>query len=167
MIVIGIDPGKSGGLVIINSSEVIPEKKVSLHKCPSSTNGMSAILRQAKSSAWIDEQDIHIAIEKVWAFPTDARSSAFKFGVNYGMWLGIIGSLNLPFMEVPPQTWMKAYDPLPKEKKDRKKAIKDIAIDMLSDMFNNEQRVTYAVSDAALIALWCLERKKHCEMDER
>jgi len=34
-------------------------------------------------------------------------------------------------------------------------------------MFNNEQRVTYAVSDAALIALWCLERKKHCEMDER
>ena len=159
MIVIGIDPGKSGGLVIINSDEVIPEKKVFMHKCPSSTNGMSAILRQAKSSAWIDEQDIHIAIEKVWAFPTDARSAAFKFGVNYGMWLGIIGSLNIPFMEVPPQTWMKAYDPLPKDKKDRKKAIKDIAIDMFNDMFNYNKRITYAVSDAALIALWCLERK--------
>ena len=153
MIVIGIDPGKSGGLVVINND------KVSLHKCPSSTNGMSAILRQAKSSAWIDEQDIHIAIEKVWAFPTDARSSAFKFGVNYGMWLGIIGSLNLPFMEVPPQTWMRAYDTLPKDKKDRKKAIKDIAIDMFNDMFNYNKRITYAVSDAALIALWCLERK--------
>jgi len=167
MIVIGIDPGKSGGLVVINSDEVIPEKKVSLHKCPSSTHGMSAILRQAKSSAWIDEQDIHIAIEKVWAFPTDARSSAFKFGVNYGMWLGIIGSLNLPFMEVPPQTWMKAYEKLPKDKKERKKAIKDIATNILHDMFDNKQRVTYAVSDAALIALWCLERKKSYAIDER
>ena len=154
MIVVGIDPGKSGGLVVIK------DDKVSLHKCPKSTHAMSAILRQAKADAWIDEHDIYIAIEKVWAFPTDARSAAFKFGVNYGMWLGIIGSLNLPFMEVPPQTWMKAYNPLPKEKKQRKKAIKDIAIDMLRDMFNNEQRVTYAVSDAALIALWCLERKK-------
>ena len=155
MIVIGIDPGKSGGLVVIKGD------KVSLHKCPKSTHAMSVILRQAKADAWIDEHNIHIAIEKVWAFPTDARSSAFKFGVNYGMWLGIIGSLNLPFMEVPPQTWMKSYNPLPKDKKDRKKAIKDIAIDMLRDMFNNEQRVTYAVSDAALIALWCLERKKN------
>ena len=155
MIVIGIDPGKSGGLVVIKGD------KVSLHKCPKSTHAMSVILRQAKADAWIDEHNIHIAIEKVWAFPTDARSSAFKFGVNYGMWLGIIGSLNLPFMEVPPQTWMKSYNPLPKDKKDRKKAIKEIAIDMLRDMFNNEQRVTYAVSDAALIALWCLERKKN------
>ena len=155
MIVIGIDPGKSGGLVVIKKN------KVSLYKCPKSPHEMSSILRQARADAWIDEHSIHIAIEKVWAFPTDARSSAFKFGVNYGMWLGIIGSLNLPFMEVPPQTWMKSYSPLPKDKKDRKKAIKDIAIDMLRDMFNNEQRVTYAVSDAALIALWCLERKRN------
>ena len=155
MIVIGIDPGKSGGLVVIKGDEV------SLHKCPKSTHAMSAILRQAKADAWIDEHNIHIAIEKVWAFPTDARSSAFKFGVNYGMWLGILGSLNLPMMEVPPQTWMRSYDPLPKDKGERKKAIKDIAINMLRDMFNNEQRVTYAVSDAALIALWCLERKSN------
>ena len=38
--------------------------------------------------------------------------------------------------------------------------IKEIAIEIFSEVYNNEDRITYAVSDAALIALWCLERSK-------
>ena len=160
MIVAGIDPGKNGGIVIINDGDNIDDSPmVEMHKCPRSTVGMSSILRSARNTAWVQQDKIVVAIEKVWAFPTDARSAAFKFGVNYGQWLGIIGSLNLPFMEVPPKTWMSSYDPVPKEKKERKQYLKDTCITMYKDIFLYKNNITYAVSDAALIALWCLERK--------
>jgi len=156
MIAVGIDPGKSGGLVKIHSVQ----NECSMHKCPSTTQEMASLLRTAKNSAFVDNLPILVAIEKVHAFPTDARSAAFKFGMNYGMWLGIIGALNIPLIEVTPQMWMKSYAPLPKIKQERKKKIKEIATEIFEDVYSNENRVTYAVSDAALIALWCLERGK-------
>jgi hypothetical protein len=160
MIIAGIDPGKNGGIVILNDSEETKDAPMAqMYKCPRSTVEMSSILRSARNTAWIQEDKIVVAIEKVWAFPTDARSAAFKFGVNYGQWLGIIGSLNLPYMEVPPKVWMSSYDPVPKDKKERKQYLKDTCIIMYKDMFLYDKNVTYAVSDAALIALWCLERK--------
>ena len=89
MIVVGIDPGKSGGVVIINDSEERNDRElIQMHKCPTSPIGMSSILTEARNNAWSQNDRIVVAIEKVWAFPTDARSAAFKFGVNYGMWLG-------------------------------------------------------------------------------
>jgi len=156
MIAIGIDPGKSGGLVIIDDNN----KTATMHKCPSTTTLMANLLRRAQTDAWIDNQRIKIAIEKVHAFPTDARNSAFKFGMNYGQWLGAIGALNISAIEVTPQLWMKSYAPLPKIKLERKRQLQTIATDIFSKIYNNEDRVTYAVSDAALIALWCLEREK-------
>ena len=157
MIVVGIDPGKSGGLVEIHSKN----KKCSLHKCPRTTQGMASLLRTAKHSAFIDDLPILVAIEKVHAFPTDARSAAFKFGMNYGMWLGIIGALSVPVIEIAPQTWMKSYAPLPKVKQERKREIKKIATEIFSEVYSNKNKITYAVSDAALIALWCLERSNN------
>jgi len=44
------------------------------------------------------------------------------------MWLGVIGALSIPFIEVAPQTWMKSYAPLPKIKQERKKEIKKIIV---------------------------------------
>ena len=162
MIIAGIDPGKNGGIVILNDSEETKDAPMAqMYKCPRSTVEMSFILRSARNTAWIQEDKIVVAIEKVWAFPTDARSAAFKFGVNYGQWLGIIGSLNLPYMEVIPKVWMSSYDPVPKDKKERKQYLKDTCITMYKDMFLYDKNITYAVSDAALIALWCLERKSN------
>ena len=154
MIAISIDPGKSGGISIIDSDM----RKVLLRKCPSSPVEMADILRTAKNRSYRNKNKIKIAIEKVHAFPTDARSAAFKFGTNYGMWLGIIGALRIPMIEVPPQEWMKSFAPLPKVKQERKKAIKEIAIELLSSIYSNSEKITYAVSDAALISIWCLER---------
>ena len=108
--IIGIDPGKSGGVVIIST------KKTSMHKCPREPIGMASIISSASNSAYIEGEKIKAVIEKVWAFPTDTRSSSFKFGTNYGMWIGILASNNISYTEVPPQTWMKEYQPLPKIK---------------------------------------------------
>jgi Holliday junction resolvasome RuvABC endonuclease subunit len=156
MIAIGIDPGRSGGLVVIDDNN----KTATMHKCPSTTTLMANLLRRAQTDAWIDNQRIKIAIEKVHAFPTDARNAAFKFGMNYGQWLGAIGALNISVVEVTPQLWMKSYAPLPKIKLERKRKLQSIANEIFSETYDNKDRITYAVSDAALIALWCLEREK-------
>jgi hypothetical protein len=73
--------------------------------------------------------DIVAYIEKVHAMPHDGRSSLFKFGVNYGAWLGILHSKQIPVIEVSPQKWMKFWEiklgeKLPKVKKDRKNKLK-------------------------------------------
>ena len=67
MTVIGIDPGKSGAVAIWNEGI---DKVI---KCPSTPKKMADII---KSETWSTK--VVVYIEKVWAFPTDARSSAFK-----------------------------------------------------------------------------------------
>ena len=156
MIIIGIDPGASGGVAVYDEDEHI----LFTHKCPDNTKAMTAIINSAKARSWIDDQKLICAIEKVHAFPTDARSSAFKFGMNFGKWLGILGSLNVPTMEVTPQTWMKGFQPLPKIKKERKNELKRIA----SEMFP-ENKITLSTSDATLIVAWYINYMKSNDED--
>ena len=151
MIIIGIDPGASGGVAVYDEDA----HDLFTHKCPDNTKAMTAIINSAKARSWIDDQKLMCVIEKVHAFPTDARSSAFKFGMNFGKWLGILGSLNVPTMEVTPQTWMKGFQPLPKIKKERKNELKRIA----SEMFP-ENKITLATSDATLIVAWYINYMK-------
>ena len=151
MIIIGIDPGASGGAAVYDEDE----HSLYTHKCPDNTRAMTAIINSAKARSWIDDQKLICVIEKVHAFPTDARSSAFKFGMNFGKWLGILGSLNVTTMEVTPQTWMKSFQPLPKIKKERKNELKRIA----SEMFP-ENKITLATSDAALMVAWYMNQNE-------
>ena len=151
MIIIGIDPGAKGGIAIYDEKE----HNIILHKCPETTKEMSSILEAANANASISNQEISCAIEKVHAFPTDARSSAFKFGMNFGMWLGVLGANKIPVLQVTPQRWMKEFQPLPKIKKDRKNEIKRIASEMMP-----ENKITLSTSDAALIAVWYLRNNE-------
>ena len=145
MIIIGIDPGARGGIAIYDETE----HNMILHKCPETTREMSAVLESAKANALINNQEISCAIEKVHAFPTDARSSAFKFGMNFGMWLGVLGANKIPVLQVTPRRWMKDFQVLPKIKKERKAELQRIASEMLP-----ENKITLMTSDAALIAIW-------------
>tara|TARA_R100000664_G_scaffold8968_1_gene14780 strand:- start:7555 stop:8007 length:453 start_codon:yes stop_codon:yes gene_type:complete len=143
MITIGIDPGKSGGIAIIKEEGIIAKST------PKEATGMARILRNVQNEAHIDSENINIFIENVHAFPTDSRSGAFKFGTNFGLWLGILGAYNLDYERVSPRKWMSDFAPLPKIKKERKTMLKQIAQDMFPDI-----KVTYKVSDAILIAVW-------------
>ena len=67
-------------------------------------------------------------IEKVWARPTDGKSSIFTFGKNYGQWQGIIASNEIEPEYVVPTTWMKHFDvPKAMKKQERKNHIKQLA----------------------------------------
>ena len=141
--IIGIDPGKSGGVAVIS------EDKINLANTPEEPIGMANVISSALNSAYIDNERLTTYIENVHAFPTDARSSAFKFGMNYGMWLGILGAYKIEVKKVSPYKWMEPYKPLPKIKQERKSKLKEIAQGLCPDI-----RVTLKTCDAFLIALY-------------
>ena len=147
MIIIGIDPGAKGGVAIYDEAK----HKMILHKCPETPKEMAAIINTAR----VKDKNVFCVIEKVHAFPTDARSSAFKFGCNFGKWLGILGAYDIPTLEVTPQVWMKPLQPLPKVKTERKNQLKQIAINLFP-----ENKITLSTSDAALMVVWYVNNEK-------
>ena len=143
---IGIDPGASGGIALITNGEI------RAYKCPKSTKDMSVVFGIAYE---INGLKTMVGLEKVWARPTDARSSAFKFGTNYGKWIGISANHESDIKYITPQTWMKYYN-LPKLKKEeRKRWLKEKA----KELYPNE-KVTLYTADAILIAHYLKETHK-------
>ena len=162
MIVIGIDPGKGGGIAIWNYGIV------KALKCPNSVPEMASIVSSCignwQSDAYkkVMADNVVAYIERVHAFPTDGRSSAFKFGQNYGQWLGILGALGVDTIFVTPQTWMKYYKnkysiELPKEKQERKRKLKELALKYVN------KKVTLYNADAILIAVYGFIQQKERE----
>ena len=145
MLFIGIDPGMNGGVAGIEVNG--KEEETRAFRCPKTPDDMHIGLRALIGD--IESYDlVKVYAECVWAFPTDARSSAFRFGFNYGVWNGILAALELDVREVAPKTWMNHYDMLPNmEKKERKRWLKDTAIGLFPNL-----KVTFNISDALLIA---------------
>ena len=155
MTIIGIDPGASGALCFTNSEK----KEIYTHKCHKLISGRRLTVSMALNAYKTKEAIAYI--EKVHAMPHDGRSSLFKFGVNYGIWLGILDAKGIKTIEVSPQKWMKWWETklgikLPKEKKDRKNKLKEIA----SDYIDNEQKTTLWNADSILITMYGVYTEK-------
>jgi len=158
--IIGIDPGASGAITFTNPTD----KKLYTHKCHPSISGRAVIVEMAKSAFKGD--DIVAYIEKVHAMPHDGRSSLFKFGVNYGAWLGILHSKQIPVIEVSPQKWMKFWEvklgeKLPKVKKDRKNKLKEIA------SIYTEKPATLWNADSVLITMYGVHQEEEINNDRK
>ncbi|GAA0586540.1 hypothetical protein ACFQH5_20340 [Halomonas salifodinae] len=97
--IIGIDPGQSGGIAGIDgdASYAVPMpligKDIDGHK----------IAAQLKSLT----PDV-VIIEKVHAMPKQGVSSTFKFGMGFGIVIGVCEALGIPYRLVTPQAWKKA-----------------------------------------------------------
>ena len=140
-IIIGIDPGASGGVSWINSHS----NEIYTEPCPKTNIEMAELIRNIVKN---DTIGVQAYLELVHAFPTDGRSSLFKFGTNYGKWQGILASFGIEPIFVTPQKWQKSYGELPKIKKERKNEMKNIAR-KLSGL-----KVTLKTADAILIAIY-------------
>ena len=164
--VIGIDPGANGAISFTTTNDKIRKKNgVTPYKCHKLIHGRTIICTMAKSAY---HKEVVAYIEKVHAMPHDGRSSLFKFGVNYGIWLGILDAKGIKTIEVSPQKWMKWWEnklgiKLPKEKKHRKNKLKEIA----SDYIDNEQKTTLWNADSILITMYGMYTEKENNNDRR
>jgi len=148
--ILGIDPGANGAIAYFKSDDVKYDiNAITAYKCPDSAEGMAKIAEKCFSGSI----DTYAYIEQVHAMPHDGRSSLFKFGTNYGKWLGILGAYSIDTTYVSPQKWMKWWEvrmdtKLPKIKKDRKNMLKLWASQCTS------QKVTLYNADAILISMY-------------
>ena len=141
---IGIDPGKGGGIVMIDDDSNTIEVK----KCPDSVYNMALMF--ALMIGDTPPSHIIVMIEKVWARPHDGRSSIFTFAENYGQWEGIVNAHEIKPHYVTPQMWMKAMDcPKKLSKKDRKNYLKELAKKKYP---KESKKIILATADAVLIA---------------
>ena len=141
MISIGIDPGVNGGIAIINYT---PQNTgIEALSCPATVKDMADIIDWHK---WACIKTFAV-IEKVHSFPKQGVRSVFTFGKNFGMWLGILATHEIPYLEITPQKWMKYYGSMPRDKKDRKNYLKHLAQSLYPSV-----RVTLKTADAILLA---------------
>ena len=144
-IFIGIDPGKNGGVAVINE---IPDHETTISfKCPDTANKMAyALMATIPEDTSYD--DVLVVVEHVHAMPKNGVVSMFSFGQNLGRWEGILGAFELNVTYAGPRTWMQHYDCKPgMDKKERKRYLRGIAEDLFPNI-----KMTFNVSDALLIA---------------
>jgi len=149
--IIGIDPGKNGGIGRITAWQakeryLYKTPIYEAYKCPKNIKEMSDLLKTFKKLPIKPK----CFLESVHAFPTDGRSSAFKFGMNFGIWQGILSALDIETILVTPQKWQKELN-LPKDKKDRKNRLKEIATE------KTKIKATLSTADALCIAMYGYE----------
>ena len=142
-LIIGIDPGKSGGIAWIVKDDLGNAAEILAENCPAEIDDMSCLIKNITK----DIKSI-CYLESVHAFPTDARSSAFKFGMNFGIWQGILSSFNVEVVLVTPRKRHRHFGELPKIKKERKNKMKQIATEL------SGLKATLKTADAILLTIY-------------
>lgn len=116
MIIIGIDPGFSGGIASVSMSG----KTVHAFLMPSFKVGKKTELDGPRIVAYLEKRKSaieHIYIEKVGAMPGQGVVSMFRFGEGFGFLKGICAGLHLPHTLVHSTSWKKVMcRDLPKAK---------------------------------------------------
>ena len=104
--VLGIDPGKSGGLVGLTNGTVN-----FVDRMPQGPNGLWDYFEDSGLRLVLQSMEInsHVYIEDVHSMPTDGSKSAFTFGRQLG-WLDmLITRVNIPIHRVRPAVWMDTF----------------------------------------------------------
>ena len=106
---VGIDPGKSGGIVIIEGSEIFCEKM------PLSCLDIWHCIARLDCNGPIT----HIYLEKVHSSPQQGVRSAFTFGEGFGMLqMALAAKESYPHTLVTPQVWQRELGIPPRKKKE-------------------------------------------------
>ena len=100
--VIGIDPGKGGGIAVIT------DETIKVFPCPQDVDEMAILIGMCLSD--ISSYRTRVFLEKVWAFPTDGRAGSFTFGCNYGQWQGILAAHELKPTLVTPKELQSHFE---------------------------------------------------------
>ena len=112
MKILGIDPGLSGAIAILENKKVI-----SLFDMPVMAEGKknkkqlnSAQLVKLLQNNILEKEEISVVVEQVNAMPGQGVTSMFNFGQTFGAIKGICAALGLPIFFVRPSKWKKHFE---------------------------------------------------------
>ena len=158
MKIIGIDPGLSGGIAVLENNKVLnifdmpvmPEGKKNKRQL-NSAQLVSLIKENIKS-----DEEVAVIVEQVNAMPGQGVTSMFNFGQTFGAIKGVCAALELPIFFVRPSKWKKHFELINSSKdSSRTKAIE--MYPALSNQLAKKKDVNK--SDAILIARFYSETR--------
>ena len=153
MIIIGIDPGITGAISILENSKVIE-----VHETPTMIDGKKN-KRQVNGAQitniikkWLNkDKEVIVVLEHVNAMPGQGVTSMFNFGQSIGVIKGICSALSLPIYFVRPTKWKKYFNLI----KTNKDASRTKVIEVFPEISGQLSRKKDSnKADAILIALY-------------
>jgi len=134
--IIGIDPGKSGGLTVMDE-----------HGCIIDVQPMTKMTEADIGEwfyEWSEDGNVFAYLEKVHSMPGQGVASMFKFGQGFGFLIGCLTCLGIPYEFVTPQKWQKYLSC-------QTKGDKNVTKSKAQQLFP-ELKITHAIADSILIA---------------
>ena len=158
MIIIGIDPGLSGGIAVLDNNKVLE-----LFDMPVMADGKknkkqlnSALLAKLIKESTSNTSESAVIVEQVNAMPGQGVTSMFNFGQTFGAIKGICATLELPIFFVRPSKWKKHFELI----NSSKDASRTKAIEMYPHLAQElSKKKDVNKSDAILIARFYCETK--------
>ena len=157
MKIIGIDPGLSGAIAILENNKVL-----NIFDIPVMSEGKKnkRQLNSALLSNLIKENignaEVAIVVEQVNAMPGQGVTSMFNFGQTFGAIKGICAALELPIFFVRPSKWKKHFDLINSSKDSSRTKVIEMYPKM-SNLLSKKKDVNK--SDAILIARFFSETR--------
>ena len=158
MRVIGIDPGLSGAVAILENNKVI-----NIFDIPVMTEGKKN-KRQLNSAQLVrllndnipNKEEVSVIVEQVNAMPGQGVTSMFNFGQTFGAIKGICAALGLPIFFVRPSKWKKHFELINSSKDSSRTKV----IEMYPSLSNElSKKKDVNKSDAILIARFYSETR--------
>jgi len=111
MFIIGIDPGASGAVAILEKSgklvHVFDMPSVEVMAGGKAKKRVSPEMLAAELKLYADQGAVAV-VEQVGAMPGQGVSSMFAFGESYGLVKGVLAGLQIQTNTVTPNAWKKA-----------------------------------------------------------
>ena len=154
MLVLGIDPGSTGGLAIVeNNNSTLPKIILAL-RMPIVTIYGKKIIDTKKIATELENYSVDVSIiEKVHAMPKQGVTSSFQFGRNFGgiETLSYIFSKRVDY--VAPAVWKKSLGLGPSKKESLDLARLKFGDSDLWNLKSND-----GIAEAALLTLYWIEK---------
>ena len=118
MIIIGIDPGVSGAISVLENKKVIDVFEMPTmidgkkNKKQVNGSGLTNIIVNTLDfrNTEFKKDEVVIVVEHVNAMPGQGVTSMFNFGQSFGVIKGICAALKLPIYFVRPTKWKKHFN---------------------------------------------------------
>ena len=112
MRIIGIDPGLSGGIAVLDDLKIydIFDMPIMSEGKKNKNQLNSAQLVNIINEHVLKNEDTFVIVEQVSAMPGQGVTSMFNFGQTFGSIKGICAALKLPIFYVRPAKWKKHFE---------------------------------------------------------
>ena len=152
--IVGIDPGREGAVVRISTSGAAS------WLLPYDDAGLSGRQLTELLQTKVESGDL-VVLERAQSMPKQGIASAFRYGRDYGVILGVLDAIGASYQTVAPGVWHRAVvggsgaDP-----KARARAVVEARLPWLELRPGKRRKAHEGIVDAACLALYGLEVRR-------